>query len=386
MYLSLNAIAERKKIVSFITMFFLGINIFFIYFPIVILYWLLYVRSTRVGLSVFLFYGMVTLSILTLFLIGHDRMTLDNSWQVFIAFNITLITSTLILEITNLEGKVKVLVIYILGVGVVPLISVSYSFLFNDGSYGRGLIYNPITNNTTNSPLASNNLSLLASVFIYWLFKQEQLVYKLLCILCVGVISFLGAFLGGRTYFIIIGFAFVFLFLLGKERKKLQTSLVLGFVVVFFIFVFWEQAVFLQEKLAILNERFKAGMATGDVRFELIADGFKQLLTHPLGGYEVNSSISSVRWFHNIFIDMGRLAGWIPVILLILSIIYVLLKSIKKVFIGNKSYKIPLMFFLLSFLLLQQDIAIEGDYRVLIVMVLSGVILIGRESHIRARS
>lgn len=357
-------------------MFALGVNLFTLYFPVIVMYWVLYFKNFRIEKRILFQYGLVFFSILLLFIIGNQRMTLENTWQVFIAFNLTLITSVLAIHKNKVKLSSFLIVSYILGLGVVPLITAGYSYFFNEGNYGRGLVFNPVTGSTTNSPLVSNNLALLTSMLIYFLFKINNVLLKTLVLACVGSLAFLGVFLGGRTYFIIISLAFLYQLLFGKHYKKIKTLLTIIFLLMIFVLLFWEQATFLQEKINYLGNRFEAGITSGDVRFFLIADGFNQLLIHPLGGYEVDRSISSVRWFHNIFIDMGRLGGWIPVFLLVAFVVYVLLRSSTRFFVMRDTNRFFLMLFFLSFLLLQQDIGIEGDYRVLIVMVLTGLLLI----------
>src|SRR5690554_8186538 len=91
-------------------------------------------------------------------------------------------------------------------------------------------------------------------------------------------------------------------------------------------------------------------------RFLLWQDGFLKLLTHPLGGFSVDQTIDQVRWFHNIFLDAGRLAGWFPIVSLALFTFYSFVLFLQR---KNKYSLFAGFMFAVVFALAQQDVVVE---------------------------
>lgn len=296
-------------------------------------------------------------------------MTPEEPLKLLIVFLFVLLISGFLIQNQPKETQVKMLFYYIIGFGFQAFIIAGYSYLFNDGSYGYGNIYNPFTQQEINSPVTSNNLSVLASLLVFYLFNNSNIAKKAFITLLLFIVLGLGVFLGGRTFFIILLFAFLYSAIRPLTVNKLVlislltiSSLLISTYISDFI------------NIDFVLKRFEKGLESK--RFLHYQHGLSEFFKHPLGGYTIDQSIENTRWFHNIFLDMGRLGGWIPVAFFSLSLIYVALKSCKKVLFADTHYNFAILMLLVSFLILQQDTSIEGDYRSYITLVLSSIILL----------
>lgn len=353
----------------FFLFFLLGFNKFIFYVPATILYLLVFNKQWQINKS-FLIFALINICVIIfLFLLGYDRMTPEEPLKLFIVFLFIIIATGFLIQNRPKKIQTKMLTYYIIGFGFQASIIAGYSYLFNDGSYGYGNLYNPFTQEEINSPITSNNLSILASLVIFYLFNQSGFIRKFLLTLILLIVSGLGIFLGGRTFFIILFFALLYSVIRPLTFNKLTIIFILtaGLLLV---------STYISDFINIdfILKRFERGLESK--RFLHYQHGISEFFKHPLGGYTIDESIEKTRWFHNIFLDMGRLGGWIPVGLFTLSLIYVALKSCKKILFANTHYSLAILMFLISFLILQQDTSIEGDYRAYIVMYLSSIILL----------
>lgn len=347
----------------------LGFNKFIFYVPATALYLLVFNKQWQVNKSFFIFALINICVIIFIFLLGYDRMTSEEPLKLFIVFLFIIIATGFLIQNRPKKIQTKMLTYYIIGFGFQASIIAGYSYLFNDGSYGYGNLYNPFTQEEINSPITSNNLSILASLIIFYLFNQSGFIRKFLLTLILLIVSGLGIFLGGRTFFIILFFALLYSVIRPLTFNKLTIIFILtaGLLLV---------STYISDFINIdfILKRFERGLESK--RFLHYQHGINEFFKHPLGGYTIDESIEKTRWFHNIFLDMGRLGGWIPVGLFSLSLVYVALKAYKKMLFADTHYNFAILMLLISFLILQQDISIEGDYRAYIVLYLSSIILL----------
>lgn len=349
--------------------FLLGLNKFIIYLPAAFIYFFIFEKKHNLNKSFIIYCALNITTIIFIFILGYDRMTPDEPIKLFIVFICVLLISGFLIQDQSKSIQANLLAYYILGVGLEATIIAGYSYLFNDGSYGYGKIYNPFTHTETNSPITSNNLSILASLLIFYLFNKGSFSAKIFYAFLLIIIINLGIFLGGRTFFIILLFALLYSVIRPLSISKL--IFISGFILCILLISNHINDIIDTD---FILKRFEKGLESK--RFLHYKHGINQFFNHPLGGYTIDESIEKTRWFHNIFLDMGRLGGWIPVGLFSLSLAYVVLKTCKKMLFADTHYNFAILMLLISFLILQQDTSIEGDYRAYVTMYLSAILLL----------
>lgn len=364
-------ISDIKITFLYILFLLLGFNKFILYVPVAVAYLLLINNNWNINKSFLIYSTLNIVAIIFLFLIGFDRMTLEDPIKLFIVFMFILLLSGFLLQNQSKRVQINLLSFYILGLGIETIIIAGYSYLFNhNGIYGYGNIYDPFSQKETNSPITSNNLSILASLLLFYLFNfSKQFLSKILIIFSLLVTITLAIFLGGRTFFIILFLALIYSSLRPITFNKIVIIILLLLIFTIGLNLFNELV-----SVDFILERFEK--VHESKRLLHYQHGIKEFFTHPFGGYTIDQSIENTRWFHNIFLDMGRIAGWIPVSLYLLSLIYILLKSSKKIIFADNYYNFAILMLLVSFLILQQDISIEGDYRSYIILFLSSICLL----------
>lgn len=307
----------------YLLFFLIGFNNFILYVPATAGYLLFFNKHWQIKRDFLLFTTLNVSAIIFIFLLGYVRMTPEEPLKLFIVFLFVLLISGFLIQNQSKEIQRKVLACYILGYGFKSLIIAGYSYIFNDGSYGYGNIYDPFSRKEINSPGISNNLSILASLLIFYIFNNKVFAVKTSSAILLFLTLGMGIFLGGRTFFIIILFATFYSIIRPLTTNKIILILFLTALIYVVANAYGD---FINTDFIL--KRFEKGLESK--RFLHYQHGLSEFFKHPLGGYSVDQSIENVRWFHNIFLDMGRLGGWIPVTLFSLSLIYVALKSCKK--------------------------------------------------------
>jgi len=125
--------------------------------------------------------------------------------------------------------------------------------------------------------------------------------------------------------------------------------------------------------LQFTTERF-SNKGLESSRFDLYLIGLENIIYYPFGGFTVQHQLFGTSWFHNIILDSFRVAGWIPILFFIIATMY----ALKGLLIKNKSDDLILIvyIFLICFLIMQQDVIIEGNYLPLIIYYLCGIVLV----------
>jgi hypothetical protein len=109
--------------------------------------------------------------------------------------------------------------------------------------------------------------------------------------------------------------------------------------------------------------------------------GLSEFWFHPFGGMTNRLADSSYQgtWFHNVFMDNARLGGIIPVFALVFATVYILSSIFKKVKISH--YMFYFVSFITAFLLMQQDVVVEGSPHLLIIMYLTGLLMLSKSKN-----
>lgn len=305
--------------------------------------------------------------------IGYNQITVSNPVLSMLSVCFSLLVVGYVFQLQTPETMRRLVVLMVLGIGLEAFISVAYSFYTAPLKYGYGLLYNPILGEETNSPGAANRLALLSSLLIFEFFRDDKLFKKIAILFVVVLVSVSAAWLASRAYFALMIIAFVLTMLLDFKVR----------VLAFFVFLMFFVVISLPIVFTYLDAdafghigRLSGGLES--TRFSLYLDGLYKLLKYPIGGFEVNKNIENVAWFHNIFLDAARLAGWLPILGLVLFCCYSFLMFLGK---KNSHYKFFGFIFFVVFILAQQDVVVEGMIRIVVVMFLCAISLSVREPY-----
>ncbi|MTC55628.1 MULTISPECIES: hypothetical protein [Providencia] len=311
---------------------------------------------------IFFFYILLT------FFIGADRFYTPSPFNAMTVILISTLYLGLILQSkTNIEKR-NLISMYIIGLAAQSLFIVAYNYMQGE-NYGYGNLLNPFTGNKMNSPSISNNLALSLSLSLFYVFNFKMLV-KLASILLTLLMLLCGFYLSGRTFFLISLIALIMLFIHNFKIKNIFYFILLiiplGFISTYIL------PDNIHKHIEFTLSRLSEGLESN--RFKHYYYGLSELPNYPFGGFIVDSSIEKTLWFHNIFLDTARVAGWIPTFLLAMFTIISLTRYLY--YRKNAFTFFGLYIFLITFIIMQQDVIVEGEYRILIIFFLSTLMFI----------
>lgn len=367
---SYNESGYLQKLVFFAS----GFGMSMIYLPLMLLSIALNMNGIlrhKTKMYSILLYIIFVMFLVTVFGIGSDNFFISSPFNVMWAILILTTYLGAVLEAINDSEKVKLIAFYVLGMCAQCLCIVAYSYM-SGGNYGYGLLINPFTGNQINSPSVSNVMALSMSVVLFFLFYKNGVnrIYSSLFIL---ILTAAGVFLSGRTFFFLSGISLGWLLLRNLSFKTVLKSLV--YVLLAFIIVTY----FLPEGMTKYYDFAIARMSEGleSNRFKHWAHGLTVSPDYPFGGFQVDKSIEDTNWYHNILLDTARVAGFIPLFSFIMFTLTSALLYLYRIKTNLKFF--GLMIFTISFLIMQQDVVLEGEYRMLIVFFLSSILLTSNE-------
>ncbi|WP_440863669.1 O-antigen ligase family protein [Symbiopectobacterium purcellii] len=305
--------------------------------------------------------------IFSTFAIGADNFITPSPYNVMFAILILITYLGSAIEFHNDSEKIKLFTYYLAGICVQSLCIIFYSYL-NGENYGYGKLINPFTGNDMNSPSVSNVMGLSMSATMFYIFYRLGVRRIYSCGLFFIILA-AGIFLSGRTFFLLSVITIFLLMVRGMSLKKtIQILILFPFVISLFLFLMPDWMVKHYDfALGRMGEGFESK------RFKHWSHGIAIFMHYPFGGFTVDKSIESTNWYHNILLDTARVAGLIPVFCYVLFTIASLF-----MFYNSKktTYKyFGFIMFVISFLIMQQDVIFEGEYRMLIVLFLSAVII-----------
>ncbi|ARX09379.1 hypothetical protein DMB99_09710 [Proteus mirabilis] len=246
------------------------------------------------------------------------------------------------------QNKIKKHLIYF------SIFSLTYAFTISIYSYinnyrGYNDLYNPFEMVQTNSPLVATLISISLIILLECLnLSKKNITFIIILFIISTLISTI--YLGSRASLILI-FLYVFMktlmFILNRVSIKTLT-LILIFISIF---------IFMIMNINLLNFGgfYERGLESS--RFTIIKDGLYSLLDHPFGGMKVVSA----SWFHNIFLDIARVSGYIVTLFwcIILTFILTIIIANKFIYKTKKTFGILFFILMLSF---SQDLAFDGYY------------------------
>lgn len=349
----------------------IGFNLSLFYIPILLLHFLFFIlNGFKIKINKGYFYGFILMFIslgLTYF-IGGDSMKNENKEIVFIILLLFISYAGYFLQLSDIRETLILLSSFVFGLWLKSMIIVISSYSLDSAIYGYGKLYDPLSNIEINSPAISNSLSLCAvfSLFLLTLVKN-RFFYKNMLLLAIVLTIFSGVYLGGRTFFLIIAFGCFFIF---WEKKSIYIFIkyTLLFVVLFFVLGHYYD---FSEKIAFMTERFDNGLSSH--RFEHYISALKSIPYYPLGGFKIDRTIENTYWLHNFLLDVARTSGWLPFFTFIMyfTFVFILYFSAKVKYMENK---IGMFMYILTIVVMMQDVILEGNYQMVILCYFSGVL------------
>lgn len=359
--------------VLFLAFFTLGFGKFIFYVPLFALYFLLkgsHIFSMPIRSSYLVLLGLMLIATFPLYTLGGNRMEIDEPLRSLVPLLFYLIVAGFVLQSKSQEIQYKFIVLYVLGFAFDTLVIVGYSFWVDASRYGYGLLLNPFSGEELNSPGASNTLSVLAAMLTFFLFQRLGYVKKLAALSLMSVVLLAAIFLGGRTFFVILAASFFMVLFLGVRLKQLPKVFLVSAIVLALGVVLISSVDFLSDKVELTLHRLSQGLESK--RFEHYAHGISVFFNYPFGGFSVDPNIENTKWFHNIFLDNARISGWIPVLSLLLAMVYIASAYFRKRY---NYFVFGFLLFFVSVLIMQQDVVLEGNFRMLMLMYFVGILL-----------
>lgn len=368
----------NENYVLYLAFFALGFGKFAFYVPLFALYFFLkgsQILAMPVRSSYLILTGLMLIATLPLYTLGADRMTIDNPFRSLMPLLFFLVVAGFVLQTKSQEVQFRLITLYILGFGFDALVLVGYSYWVDPVGYGYGLLLNPFNGEEINSPGPSNILSILAALLIYFLFQKQRLVKRLAVVSLMALVLMAAFFLGGRTFFVILAVSFLVMLFLGIKVSQIPKLVLYTSLLIILAFIFVSSMEFLSDKLEFTLQRLSGGLESN--RFLHYAHGMNVFFDYPLGGFGIDTTIENTKWFHNVFLDNARIGGWFPVLALIIAVLYIAATLLVK---RSQYFVFGYLLFVVSFLIMQQDVVLEGNFRVLIVMFFAGILLHAKKS------
>ncbi|AWS77501.1 hypothetical protein AXA59_19020 [Enterobacter hormaechei] len=236
-----------------------------------------------------------------------------------------------------------------------------------NGYPGYNGIYDVFNGNEENSPLYALQLIIFTITYIH-LNKNKVSRFFLLFLVAVSV-YFSVVFLGSRASFILL--VFYFLLNIIKHKKMMLFILLISIPVVIISIGFLQH-------FNIFNYLDFGGFKSRGLdspRFSMLEYGISNFLKYPLGGLQAHGIGYEGIWFHNMLLDIVRVAGYYAMFLWVL----ILFIAVVNMYFMHKEY---MCLFLILNIALMQDLAFDGFFNIMALeFFLLGVIVSKRKMH-----
>ena|GEM_PF-7005947 len=244
-----------------------------------------------------------------------------------------------ILMLRDQKDLKNCLVSFSVGIYCSVLMTCIYTIFWKEKYIGIGSVFNPLFGpEPTLSPVWSNMLALALIIVI---FLVDNVKLKLIFVF-LGLA--MGVYLGGRTFFLVVGLALLLtqsplnlIYWLAGTVLVAALSLYIGSEYI-------DQLILVFEAKGLDSTRF--------LHWQYALDNFQY---YPFGGMEVNQQIEGIGSFHNIFIDIYRIGG-VPLFVVFLVHLMIAFAA------SSKSFRNCVML-LLILIILMQDSIFEGGVR-----------------------
>jgi hypothetical protein len=362
------------QIITAAVFFGLGMNLYILYLPLIVLFifssisiirhW----KINRKSILLMLLFCAIPLPIL---FFGMENFVTDNYFQnlkLIITFTFAVTFGCVAIGQQASAYKEFLVFCYIIGMFSESMIIVLNSIFVGNILSGYGKLLNPFNGLEINSPSVGNNLVIATSFILCLYAKSRRFTTSAIYFLVLSASIAAGIFLGGRIFGLALGVVTVLLFALRHFALR-NLSFLLLLTMLFFLGIdqvsHKSEAIFVSSFMSV-KSRFSEE-SLNSARFSHFTDGVYKILYHPLGGFKTNSDIEITYWFHNLFIDIATLGGWLSLVLTIFSIVYATRLTLSGSRNG-KSDNILLIVFFVSLIIVNQDVIFDGNQRPLILM------------------
>ncbi len=275
-----------------------------------------------------------------------------------------------IFQSVSLEEQNKMLIAYLAGIVMLSVYVFYYSYFHYPYLTGYGMVYNPFVGDFVNSPTWSNIFCVGVVLALFASSDKSGILVRVLENLYIVSLFWGGVIMAGRAFFVITGFIFVYY--LYRRRVVNYLHFAVFFVVIYLLFQFGLDVY--DEKLLLFFDRFSDN-GLESARWYLLAQGVNDLWHYPFGGMlpDYSSTGYGGIWFHNIFLDLGRISGFLPVLMLVFFVSFVFMYVWR--FRDDVLRDFAVITFLVSLIIGMQDVVFDSMGWHLIAMYFSGLIV-----------
>ncbi|WP_244783355.1 hypothetical protein [Acinetobacter sp. F-1] len=245
---------------------------------------------------------------------------------------------------------------------------------FSNSTCGYGGVYNLFTGSVLNTPGYANSIVLYPILCLCYMFvyKEKNSINKkiyaiFVVVLCVVLLSFLAS----RASYVLL-LAGLLMVLALRSWKNIIAGIILLFalIVVFNFLLDYMQTMGIISFDLIFNRFEEKGFETQ--RVERYMSGLEELLTTPIGIYQIDPSVGANNLIHNIYLDLSKFGGWS---VFISFVIFSLLGLKRSPFKMNDEYKSIFIIYIICFISLQQDVFYGAGLPVLVIFLMSNTYL-----------
>ncbi|PMK85343.1 hypothetical protein BCT90_09985 [Vibrio lentus] len=255
----------------------------------------------------------------------------------------------------NDSKKQNVILVFTL-LSIIYCLYISYSS-FSLGYRGYAQLYDPINRIDINSPLIAMMLTLNSIVFLEAFLKKEfkiKISFFVFLFFIFIAVFISGFYLSSRASLVLIS---VYLFFCFFRIKGTVLVIVFSFCFLSFISTLIYHDLAINFSLGGFEDR-----GIDSPRFEMLEYGLNNLYYYPFGGMRVISSTYDGIWFHNMFLDIVRVSGWVTMIVWLCISIYFFTQLLR----GRKWDTLAILSIL--YLALLQDLAFDGFYNLMMLV------------------
>ena len=232
------------------------------------------------------------------------------------------------------QNLIKILWLFALGIGLISLLSI-YLDIQKNGffSIDRNIPLIGIQSEYIAATGISARLVLLNAFFCV-IFSPKRIKYHWIYF-TISIFSLIGCLrLQSRTSFVIIAILLIYMIIKNWKTYKTTHKLIIISIILLLIYItIW--AFTQSDNLAIIDRFSGEDTESGGGRLDLLSYYISKIPSYPFGGIPQvvgHNVFYSSPYAHNFWIDIFRLSGWIPGILMIIFSI----RFIKELFHFNK--------------------------------------------------
>lgn len=369
--------------IFYMSVLFLGLGFHAVYVLFLLFFLLLkpsYLIKPKIKSNFMVLFLLISFFLVPQYLIGYQQITVDNPVLSMLSVMFSIVIYGILLQQMPIKVIRASIVFLVIGIGIEALITLFYSYHLNPALYGYGLLYNPILNKEVNSPGVALKIACFSSMLVWFVFQYLSTFRKIGLLFIISILVIFSMWLASRAFFVILFLAIALSLLLNLKLKNIGNFIFLSLLGLGCFYLLLQHF-----DISLFSRVNRLDGSLQSPRFLLWQDGFLKLLTHPLGGFSVDQTIEPVRWFHNIFLDAGRLAGWIPIVSLALFTFYSFVLFLQR---KNKYSLFAGFMFAVVFALAQQDVVVEAMIRFVVLLYFCAILLGVKDSsqHIKART